>query len=228
MTPYYTEPGIEIYHGDCREVLPELGKVDLVLTDPPYGADVKYGEAYSDDRSVYWEWFLPCLEYIIGAVATTVFTHRNAALLHVKGYDWVGVWDKGGAGGARMGNSCIVAGWEPVFMFGIHSYGTRSQGFPDVFRIRPEVGLANVSGIGREKWKIGSTCYHPTPKPLALYHQFIRVFGQGKDLILDPFMGSGTTLRAAKDLGRTAIGIEIEEKYCEIAVKRLRQEVLAI
>ena len=67
---------------------------------------------------------------------------------------------------------------------------------------------------------------HPTPKPLSLMSLFVRLHSESGDLVLDPFMGAGTTLRAAKDLGRRAIGIEIEEKYCEIAAKRMGQETL--
>ena len=59
MKPYYEEPGITIYHGDCRDILPHLPKVDLVLTDPPYGVGIKYGPSYDDDRTGYWEWFVP-------------------------------------------------------------------------------------------------------------------------------------------------------------------------
>ena len=68
---------------------------------------------------------------------------------------------------------------------------------------------------------------HPTQKPLKLITQIVNDFSDEDNILLDPFMGSGTTLRAAKDLGRKSIGIELEEKYCEIAVERLRQEVLA-
>lgn len=71
-----------------------------------------------------------------------------------------------------------------------------------------------------------NTSGHPTGKPIGLFTSFIQDFTEMGETVLDPFMGSGTTLRAAKDLGRKAIGIEIEEKYCEIAVKRLAQEVL--
>lgn len=69
---------------------------------------------------------------------------------------------------------------------------------------------------------------HPTTKPLGLVSRFVSLFSEAGETILDPFMGSGTTLRAAKDLGRKAIGIEIEERYCEIAARRLEQEVLAL
>jgi len=67
---------------------------------------------------------------------------------------------------------------------------------------------------------------HPCPKPLSLMFELLTLFTDEGEPVLDPFMGSGTTLRAAKDLGRRAIGIEIEEKYCEIAAKRLSQEML--
>lgn len=67
---------------------------------------------------------------------------------------------------------------------------------------------------------------HPTVKPLPLLNKYIQIGTKPNDIVLDPFMGSGTTLRAAKDLGRKAVGIELEEKYCEIAANRLRQSVL--
>ena len=226
MTPYYQDSWVTIYHGDCREVLQDRLGADLILTDPPYGKDVKYGPAYDDSRETYWQWFLPALEYLRHCAATMIFTHANDSLQKIRGHDWTGAWVKPAAGGARIGNSPLIAGWEPIYCFGIHAYGTQSKGFPDVFPARPEIGMANVSGIGREKWVNGSADYHPCPKPLDLFLSFIEVFGQGKQLILDPFMGSGTTLRAAKDLQRHAIGIEIEERYCEIAAKRCAQEVL--
>ena len=75
---------------------------------------------------------------------------------------------------------------------------------------------------------IPSKDQHPTEKPTELSGHFLRLHSAPDDIVLDPFMGSGTTLRAAKDLGRKAIGIEIEEKYCEIAAKRLAQEVLPL
>jgi len=84
------------------------------------------------------------------------------------------------------------------------------------------------NGGGRHGiWKVSAVRgAHPTEKPIELYCSFIELFTDAGDLILDPFMGSGTTLVAAKQLGRKAIGIEIEERYCEVAVKRLAQGVL--
>lgn len=230
LKPYYQDEkaGITIYHGDCREIIPQLNqKFDLLLTDPPYGCDVKYTDIYDDDRDKYWEWFLPCINFLREYSKTMVFTHRNGALQKIKGYDWVGCWNKDGCGGARIGNSPIIPQWEPIFMFGIHRYGTKSHGFPDVITCRPNIGEANVSGIGRAKWSNGSS-FHPCPKPAGLFTKLFDIFGQDTDLTLDPFLGSGTTLRAAKDLRRKAIGIEIEERYCEISALRLQQEVLPL
>lgn len=226
MKPYYQDKHVTIYHGDFRDVMESLGRFDLMLSDPPYGKDVKYGDAYSDKREGYWEWFLPALTLLGSRCDTMVFTHANDSLQHIRGQDWTAAWVKPSCGGARVGNSPLIAGWEPIYCFGIHGYGTQSKGFPDTFRSRPNVGMAKVKGIGRQKWEMGSQEYHPCPKPVDLFLSLIQVFGQGKQTILDPFLGSGTTLRACKDLGKTGVGIEIEERYCEIAANRMSQEVL--
>lgn len=224
MKPYYSDDSVTIYHGDCREIIPCVG-ANLAIFDPPYGCDVKYGDAYDDDRETYWQWFLPCLEIILKHSATTVFTHRVASIQRITGQDWTGVWHKPCAMGARIGNSVILPHWEPIFMFGIHSSGTKSTYLPDVITINPQRAGGN-SEIGRAKWKSDKQADHPCPKPIDLFLRLITAFDQESNrIILDPFMGSGTTLRAAKDLGRKAIGIEIEERYCEIASKRMAQEV---
>ena len=224
--PYYEHDGITIYHGDCREVLPELQDIELVLTDPPYGCGIKYGPSYDDNRDAYWKWFLPTVELMRRTGRILAFTHRNEALRHIVGWDWIAVWNKPGAFGSRIGNSAILPHWEPIFLFGIHSMGTASEYSADVFTFNPVPSNNRTSkAIGREKWERDSFEYHPCPKPPQLYQRLIQVFGQGGGIICDPFTGSGTTLRAAKDLRRKAIGIEIEEKYCEIAAKRLSQEV---
>jgi site-specific DNA-methyltransferase (adenine-specific) len=102
----------------------------------------------------------------------------------------------------------------------------------------PGEGIAIMHGAGRKRWNGGgSHAYwhhnvardrhgHPTAKPLPLMLELLQAFTDPGDLILDPFIGSGTTLRAAKELGRRAIGIEIEKRYCDYAVDRLRQEVM--
>jgi site-specific DNA-methyltransferase (adenine-specific) len=201
LTPYYDDGnGIVIYHGDCREILPQLPKVDLVLTDPPYGiAQVMRGgkgagrwTLLSDGNP--WDNEAPDLQFMMDTAGTYVIWGGNYFSLPLSRC-WL-VWDKLNAV-PTMGQ-CELA-WTSID--------------------RP---------IQRFEWPVGRNNHgHPTEKPLELIAWSIKQ-SRTSGMILDPFMGSGTTLRAAKDLGRKCIGIEIEEKYCEIAVKRLSQEVLAL
>jgi site-specific DNA-methyltransferase (adenine-specific) len=225
VTPYYQDDAVTIYHGDCRDVL-SVVRADAVITDPPYGVGVSYGPSYDDSRPDYWDWLRERITLMRVSAPVVLFTHRVKALAELHDWDWIGVWNKPGAFGARVGNSPVLPHWEPVFMYGIHSIGTAGVFTTDVFTINPEKAGNVGVWIGREKWKNADMGTHPTPKPLGLYLRLINSFAA--KTVIDPFMGSGTTLRAAKDLGRKAIGIEIEERYCEIAAKRCRQEVLPL
>lgn len=214
LKPYYDDGnGIVIYHGDCREILPHLEPVDLVLTDPPYGINYVHGTihirnatkfagvAVAGDDKPFDPTFL--LEYphliLWGA------NHFKQHLPH--GGRWL-VWDK------RCG---IVPGRDQSDMEIAWCSGPRK---PDRMFRHVWDGFLKDSEMGQERW-------HPTQKPVSLM-KWCLTFVPDAHTILDPFMGSGTTLRAAKDLGRKCIGIEIEEKYCEIAVRRLQQEVLPL
>jgi DNA modification methylase len=210
-----------LYLGDCLEILPSLPKVDAVITDPPYGVGINYGENYDDSRAGYWEWFLPAIDLIRAICPLLVFTHRNHALKHITGWDWIGVWHKPGAFGARIGNSIVLPHWEPIFMFGIHAAGVKTEYLPDVLTFNPEPAKANLIGIGRARWEDSEITSHPCPKPVALYERLVSAFGQSAQYICDPFLGSGTTGVACMNLGRQFIGIEIEPKYFEIACERI-------
>ena len=217
MTPYYDHGGITIYHGDCREILPELEPVDLVLTDPPYGI----GEAAGKNKS------RGCLatsqdfgeeswddEPIDDALLQQVMAAGHRAIIFGGNYYvlppsscWL-VWDKDN--GATDFADCELA-WTNLKQ-AVRKIKYRWQGM-----------LQEHGGKDKEhRW-------HPTQKPVPVMAWCIRQAQNTSNAatIVDPFMGSGTTLRAAKDLGRKAIGIEIEEKYCEIAAKRLGQEVFS-
>jgi site-specific DNA-methyltransferase (adenine-specific) len=183
LKPYYDHAGITIYHGDCREVMPELYGVDLIVTDPPY-PDI--------DKS-----FLITPIDGLGLLSCRQFIFWSAVADFPLNWTAVHIWHK------PNGNSSHH--YERIFE-------RNGQKVCRVFK--QAVILPNYTQYAHE-------CLDPTQKPLKL----IRKFADDAGLILDPFMGSGTTLRAAKDLGRKAIGIEIEEKYCEIAAKRLSQEV---
>jgi len=201
VKPYYEEPGITIYHGDCRDILPHLPKVDLVLTDPPYG--IGFGKSHTK-----WS------------------ANRETVL---------GNWDK------KIEVDFILSYGQFVCIWGGDRFSLPvsrkwlawvKPDAPPTFS-GMELAWTNIDGPSR--WKSHSISAtnvervpHPTQKPLKVMEWSIFETAPEAQTILDPFMGSGTTLRAAKDLGRKAIGIEIEEKYCEIAVKRLRQEVLPL
>jgi len=207
MTPYYERDGITIYHGDCRDILPTLGPVDLVLTDPPYGVGLEYA-SYVDTLESWRELMNFIVPWIRVNAKMGILPSCQINQLHwtytTHPPDWLICWYKGSPGHvAYIGFN----DWEPLLVYG----KTDALQMHDYFYAQP----AQPDG-------------HPCPKPIRWARWLMGKTTQPNNLILDPFMGSGTTLRAAKDLGRRAIGIEIEEKYCEIAVKRLAQEVLAL
>lgn len=239
MTPYYQDDACTIYHGDCREIIPQLGTVDHVITDPPYGAHVHakqwIGAALTADAkprvaTAHKELGFECLSDEMQSFVVSEFAriaqrwiavfcdieglHGWKSAMQNVGLDYVRacIWDKVDSApqftGDRPANSA-----ELIVL--AHPKGKKSWnggGRRNVFRFA-------VNGVSGAK-------PHPSTKPVALMTELVSLFTNEGDTILDPFMGSGTTLRAAKDLGRKAIGIELEEKYCEIAANRLRQEVL--
>ena len=207
MTPYYEQDGITIYHGDCREMLPEL-IADVVITDPPYNVGLVYGEAVDDMRVDYsaWcrGWFAECRS-VAPLVALTPGIANVALWCAIEPPAWIMAWNKPAAmGRAPLGFN----NWEPVLLWGTLPKAATSDAFTAA--LVPDHGLR----------------HHPCPKPLRWGRELVARLAADGALILDPFMGSGTTLLAAKLLGRRAIGIEIEERYCEIAAKRLAQGVL--
>ena len=212
MKPYYEHGGIAIYHGDCREIVPTLDRGALLITDPPYGINldsswlsslhIQRGKpANASDESIAGDQDTPNLEFLWSFKRRLIWGFPY--LLDPYATGWI-VWDKQ-PGVARSGIT------TPVEM----ASTTCRKGF-DIYRCM----------WGGYMRPAGETRYaHPTQKPRKIFEIPISEWSNPGDFILDPFMGSGTTLRAAKDLGRKAIGIEIEERYCEIAAKRLSQEV---
>jgi site-specific DNA-methyltransferase (adenine-specific) len=240
VKPYYDDGQITIYHADCRDVLPQIetGSIDLVLTDPPYASgarrdaersvrgsmlrEVEDADWFSHDAMTTWgfSWFLRSVATDLRRVLV------QGAHLYVFS-DWrqaPNVYGMLEATGYRV-NHCLV--WDKQH-YGMGTYWRNqhehivfaSNGMPNPMLNR---GMGSVL---RSRNVHAGQRVHPTEKPSDLLCQLIcAVPGE---TILDPFMGSGTTLRAAKDLGRRAIGIEIEERYCEIAARRLQQSVLPL
>lgn len=204
--PYYDCDGITIYHGDCRDIMPHLPKVDLVLTDPPYGVGFEYASYI--DSTVAWHDlmgdFLPLARGIAQMVVMPCCQIKELPWIYSHhAPDWLICWYKGSPGTVSWTG---FNDWEPLLVYGkvkgchMHDYFYCQPAPPD-------------NG-------------HPCPKPIKWGTHLISK--TKADTILDPFMGSGTTLVAAKQLGRKAIGIEIELKYVEIAIKRLARGVLPL
>ena len=225
MTPYYEHGGIVIYHGDCREVITTLGPVDHVMTDPPYGEETHEGARTGSGQSVLVD-FASTEAAKIAAMLAPIRLKRWAILT----IDWQHVLPL---------KQSPPAGWR----FVRHGAWVKPNGAPQFTGDRPAQGWEAVAilhaGVsGKMRWNGGGypavwihnkvQGYHPTGKPESLLLEWVAQFSDAGDLILDPFMGSGTTLAAAKRLGRRAIGIELEERYCEIAARRLRQEALPL
>jgi len=234
MKPYYQDSYVTIYLGDCREVLPELPKVDLVLTSPPFNlGDVHHTDNYK--HSPYPD-ELPEGEYqqqqidilnlcwdITKSDGSLFYEHKNRIRdgLQISPYRWLfrTKW---------LDKQEIV--WEnrsPSF--------DPIRFFPKTQRVywlvkQPETKLENNDLMLEDLWRLmpeGSHKAHARAFPERMPDRILACF-PSKSLILDPFLGSGTTCYCAKKLNRRCIGIEINEKYCEIAAKRCSQEVMEL
>lgn len=224
--PYYQDDAVTIYHGDCREVLPNISGADLVVTDPPYvfGIASTFDEGKAggwgdmmNSAALYAAWLVEFKRILWNrAGAAWVFNSwRSFPVLARSAFDarWpiesLLVWDKEwiGPGGSRG----LRPSYEVCALFAHPDYQVKDRGTPDIWR---------------QKWA-GAKEFHPAEKPVPLLRRMISAGGTA-GLVLDPFCGSGSTLVAAKSVGVRAIGIEIEERYCEIAAKRMQQEVLPL
>jgi len=230
MQPYYEDDHVTIYHGDCLEILPaiEPSSCGLAVTDPPYiiGA-LSAGNIGSKSglwgdmmNSSYWfaEVYRQTLRCIHSTGALWTFCNWRSLPVVMKAASDTGhpvtsvmVWDKVWIGqGGPVG---LRPRYELLALVPLPRFQVPDRGIPDIWEHK--AGPDKPTG-------------HPAEKPVAVHARPITISANCDGVILDPFMGSGTTLRAAKDLGRKAIGIEIEERYCEIAAKRMGQEVLAL
>jgi DNA modification methylase len=214
MKPYYQDDAVTIYHGDCREILP-LVEADVLVTDPPYGIGHAsnmigpfQGQSIANDHD------LSLRDAVLASWQGPAAVFGSWKMPKPKDTRAVLTWDKGE--GSGMGDLSLP--WRPnteeIYIIGS---GWRGHRGTSVLR---DTSVVTWSGIGR-----GPRRLHPNEKPVGLLRQVIAK-APDHPVVLDPFAGSGTTLRAAKDLARRAIGIEIEERYCEIAARRCAQEVL--
>lgn len=213
MKPFYEHAGITIYHGDCREIAPSL-VADALISDPPYGVSERcdrktagrgnlaecndFPPVYGDSTPFNpWPW--------VSYKRCVLFGANHYAPKLPPSPTWI-VWDKRCGLGENDNADCEFA-W-------VKDAGPA--------RICRHYWNGMLRGSERQEPRV-----HPTQKPIAVMEWVISRYTEPADIILDPYMGSGTTLIAAKKCGHSAIGIEIEERYCEIAARRLSQEVLS-
>ena len=209
--PYYQDDLVTLYHGDNMTSL-EWVEGDVLVTDPPYGMAFVSNQRHKDDRqAVANDHDLEARDNVMNA-----WGDRPAVVFGTWRYERPAgaralvVWWKRSAG-PGMGDLSMPFGnaTEEIYLLGQGFVGAR----------RPNIIVTDDArgGPGGGAVKYG----HPTPKPVGLMEQLIEVCPEG--VISDPFAGSGATLVAARNLGRRAIGVELEEEYCETIAKRLSQ-----
>jgi site-specific DNA-methyltransferase (adenine-specific) len=243
VTPYYSDDAVTLWHGDCRELLPEMGGVSVMVTDPPYG-----------DTSLDWDTWPTGWLTAIHPDVNSLWCFGSMRMFFTKLAEFDGwtyaqeiVWRK------HAGSGFQADRFKRVHEFAVQWY--RGQ-WTDVYKVPQREatttrtqGVVNKSadraaqmgGIGASAWVDDGTrliqsvisirsmhrmAIHPTEKPIGIIDPLLNYSVPLGGTVLDPFAGSGSTLAAAKASGRKAIGIEINERYCELAATRLSQGVL--
>jgi site-specific DNA-methyltransferase (adenine-specific) len=209
--PYYDDGQVTIWHGDARNLLPTLS-ADVILTDFPYATGVEY-EQYADTAANLDVLIGDVLPMMRAAAPVVALTCGIANVWRYPSATWILCWHATNASPTtgRWGFN----GWQPILVYGGDPYLKRGRGRRlDVVDFGPsgkDLVAARDSG-------------HPCAKPFGAWKAVLgRLSPDPSDVVLDPFMGSGTTIAAAKAMGRKAIGIELTERYCEIAARRVAQ-----
>ncbi len=217
---FFEEGGIAIWLGDCAEVLPgvDSGSVDLLLTDPPYGVQYEVtAQLVGKGNRRVWMGGKPPIYGDNKPFDPAPLLHYSRCILFGANHysdclpvsgGWL-VWDKTGGGrGPDNTFADVELAWTNV---------TKT----------PTIYHHLWKGLTRDS-EAGEKVKHPTQKPVALMRWILDKWTEPGDLILDPYMGSGPVAQACYELGRRYIGVEIVEEYCEVAVRRLAQQVLPL
>jgi DNA modification methylase len=238
VNPYYADDAVTLYHGDCIEVMADMPdrSVDVVLTDPPYSSGGRRENARSLRKSMTRS--VEDEAWIRGdAMSTNGFTY----LLRLCGIEWRRLLGEGGHVLSfidwRMAPHLAAAletadlRQHPILVWDKQHFGMGA-----VFRNQHEfiVHMTVGSPGDPQRRDVGNVLRfppvrdgdHPTEKPGPLLRTLLTVVAPPRGMVLDPFAGSGSALLAAQSLGHRAIGIESDERYCEVAAKRLSQGVL--
>ena len=216
MKPYYSDERAKIYHADCRDILPSIDASEIVVlvTDPPYGIDHKtHGQVFRNASPIAGDQDLVSADFVNSwaearRAPTVMFFSPYRPLV---GFRNVLVWSKGehvGIGGDR--ETC----WKRDFeMIGVTRNGP--------LRGKRESGVLFFPAL------LPPPSGHFAEKPVALMAYLIGKIG-GRGTVIDPFCGSGSTLVAASDLGRRSIGVELDERWCEVAARRLANRTASL
>jgi site-specific DNA-methyltransferase (adenine-specific) len=223
MTPYYADNSVTLFHGDCREVTAWI-EADVLVTDPPYGIAYVGGGARkgyasrAQSRPIDGDQDTSARDHVLAkwgcdrpsAVFGTWRVRRPDQTRQV--LIW---WKREHKNLARHGGRAWASNWEEIYLLGL---------WPKADCEDAGHGVIATDEHRSAAYGAVATIGHPTPKPLVLMSELIGHAPPGT--IADPFAGSGSTLVAAKQLGRKAIGVELDERYCEIAARRLAQDTL--
>lgn len=238
MKPYYSDDFVTLYHGDCREVLPTLLDASLggVITSPPYnmgdmsggyanlaGGYATYADRMERDEYTEWQrWVLTEAWRLIADDGAIFYNHKpriqNGVLSTPLAYNpdlplrQIIIWAR------SSGNN-----WSETHLMPLHEWV--------MLFAKPAFRFSKATSTVGDVWRVhhqgGDRPDHPAPFPLGLAVRAASICAESSSRpLLDPFAGSGTTLAAAKLVDRKAIGIELDERYCEIAANRLTQDVL--
>ena len=218
MKPYYEHAGIAIYHADCRDVIPFLPEYDCVICDPPYGLGKLSGTT--------------SIERNRNAYASYDDTEDNLSEVIIPAFTLALSRARGGRGLVTPGPKCaflyprpnVIGGFYQPAACGMNSWGFASFN-PVLFYGKDPHQGKHITPTMVSLTGMASDDRHPCAKPYKAMTWMVSKGTLEGETILDPFMGSGTTIVAAKNLNRKAIGIEIDERYCEVAASRLQQEV---
>ena len=256
MKPYYQDEYVTLYCGDCRELLPTIpaNSIDIMFTDPPYGHNNNDGDLIHNWEKALgkakpgiveearpiandgMEEMKSVVDFALVEAARFLKKDRCCCCCCCSGgggprptFAWLAnrmdekglsffhavVWDKGGLG----------MGWMYRRNYEMVMVAHRKNGKMKWEWKGNGKETANVVRIGKI---IPTAKDHPTPKPTALVEHFLQLHGKPGDIVIDPFMGAGTTIVAAKNLGLKSIGCELDEHWCEVTAKRLSQGVLPL
>lgn len=220
MTPYYADDMITLYHGDCREATEWL-TADVLVTDPPYGRDWRQGQL-KRSKSASRDGIAGDTDTTVRDAGLALWGNRPAImfgdsmLAPPHNTKQVLFYRKPADAGVRGATAGFRRDVELIYLLGPWPSGI--GGYSSLLT----TGASMVGGVAGPSGRYG----HPHAKPVDLMEELVAVCAEG--VVADPFAGGGSTLIAARNQGRRAIGVELDERYCEAIVKRLNQNVLPL